>query len=84
MGPLIWLVVLVGVVVLCVLVVVILREATRGRNTSTPLYPTGVAHPPVPSAPETPLAVLERRLAAGEIDIDEYQRVRRALTNPDG
>jgi putative membrane protein len=34
---------------------------------------------PRPGAPESPLDVLKRRLAAGEISAEEYEKTRRAL-----
>ena len=33
---------------------------------------------------ETPQAILDRRLARGEIDTDEYERLREALMPPQG
>jgi putative membrane protein len=40
--------------------------------------------PSAPEArpPEPPLNVLQRRLAAGEISVDEYERLRDALLDP--
>lgn len=102
MGWIIWLVVLLAVALVCVLVVVILREATRSRNpaggpmTPYPTPPSGAGTYPAatgsaatgspgagsPGAvPESPLAILARRLASGEIDLEEYQRLRQVLTD---
>ena len=43
----------------------------RGRSSSGRVQPPGQ---------ETPLEILDRRLATGEIDVDEYQKVRSQLT----
>lgn len=44
------------------------------------LLPSGAAgSPPQPPAPESPLEVLDRRLARGEIDVQTYQDTRAAL-----
>ena len=41
----------------------------------------GLTRDPAPPAPESPLALLDRRLVLGEIDSDEYERLRRIITN---
>lgn len=41
------------------------------------MRPPAITGPP----PSTPLEILQRRLAAGEITPDEYQKIRTALEN---
>ncbi|MFJ4468446.1 SHOCT domain-containing protein [Streptomyces sp. NPDC089424] len=60
--PLIWAAVILGAVTLA------RRTVWRGRR--APWHPAHVARP----AGDSPLAVLGRRFAAGEIDEDEYWR----------
>jgi putative membrane protein len=64
-GLLFMLAVLAGIAVLVVL-------AVRPRRMAA-----ATAHPPIG---ETPLQILDRRLAAGEINADEYKRSRDLLT----
>lgn len=49
-----------------------------GRPQGGPLPP--VPYPPFPAKQDEPLAILDRRLASGEITLDEYLRVREHLT----
>ena len=49
-----------------------------GRPEGGPLPP--VPYPPFPAKQEEPLAILDRRLASGEITLDEYLKVREHLT----
>ncbi len=52
------------------------------RASGRPAYPVGP--PPMPAAPrETPLEILARRFASGEITADEYQRARDLLGGGD-
>ncbi|MFV0458339.1 MAG: SHOCT domain-containing protein [Actinomycetales bacterium] len=68
MGGWMWLAVLVGVAAFWGVIVLLLRELIRGpQRSQTP--------------PEPPLAVLDRRLANGEISVEEYLQARRALTD---
>lgn len=48
-----------------------------GRPQGGPLPP--VPYPPFPAVQEKPLAILDRRLASGEITLDEYLKVREHL-----
>ncbi len=66
MGGWMWLVVIAGLVAIWVVVVIGVRAMTRGTEPKGP-------------AAEAPLAILDRRLAAGEISIEEYHQVRRTL-----
>jgi putative membrane protein len=43
----------------------------------------GAAHTPAHGSVDEPRAILDRRLASGEIDIDDYERLTRTL-NPQG
>jgi uncharacterized membrane protein len=67
------------VVVAVVIAVIILAV----HASTTPAYPTGA--PPMqmgaapPPARETPLEILARRFASGEITAEEYQRARDLL-----
>jgi len=45
-----------------------------GRPAGGPLPP--VPYPPFPTNPEEPMAILDRRLASGEITLDEYLKLR--------
>ena len=49
-----------------------------GRPEGGPLPP--VPYPPFPASLEEPLVILDRRLASGEIGLDEYLRLREHLT----
>ena len=67
------------VVVAVVIAVIVLAV----HATTRPAYPTG-APPmqmgaPPPPARETPLEILARRFASGEITAEEYQRARHLL-----
>ncbi|MFJ2302590.1 SHOCT domain-containing protein [Streptomyces sp. NPDC087787] len=67
--PLCWAAVAVGVVTL------LRRTARRGRGTPWRGMDTGLWRgPDGRPAPDSPLAVLGRRFASGEIDEDEYWR----------
>lgn len=57
---------------------VVLLVVWAARNSGRPLYP---AVPPSTAAPqrETPLDILARRFAAGEINAEEYERGRDLL-----
>lgn len=74
------------VVLLAVLVIGLIVALLRwgfggglGRNTTA--QPT----PAEPAAPgESPIDILDRRLAAGEIDVEDYERRREVLTGSAG
>ncbi len=85
-GIFFWLVVLAAVALVVVVVVRLLMG--HNRPLSPPGYPAAAGGPQglPPTAPrETPLDILARRFAAGEISADEYQKARDLLlggTNP--
>jgi len=66
-----------GVIALVVIAVVI--AIVQGR--SGPSQHTSPASPPIPPSPptETPLDILARRFAKGEITAEEYQKARDLL-----
>lgn len=69
-----WLVMLAVIVGFWAVVVVLLRAVLRDRardRDRDALEPTL----------ESPLVILDRRLVSGEIDIDEYVQLRRAITS---
>ena len=69
-----WLVMLAVIVGFWAVVVVLLRAVLRDRARDRyrdALEPTL----------ESPLVILDRRLVSGEIDIDEYVQLRRAITS---
>ena len=69
-----WLVMLAVIVGFWAVVVVLLRAVLRDRardRDRDALEPTL----------ESPLVILDRRLVSGEIDIDEYAQLRRAITS---
>ena len=84
-----WLVPLGGLFMVAVVVVVIvlLVHFLSGPGRAAPPYPPGPPgappHPPgPPGAPpmrETPLDILARRFASGEINAEEYERSRNLL-----
>jgi putative membrane protein len=59
------------VVLLIAVIAIIAFALTRGR-TATPVS--------FPATRETPVQMLDRRFAAGEIDAEEYKRARDLLT----
>ena len=63
-----WLSVMAGIVLFWLLIVFLVREITPGRRAATP-------------APSEALDVLGRRLATGEINPEEYTRLRSILTD---
>lgn len=89
MGPGMWLVMAVGTVVFWVVVVLAVRALLgAGPHVRHAVDPAPPHHDDVvPGAEQVsahperhaPLAVLQDRLARGEIDVDEYARIRRAL-----
>ena len=70
-----WWIIVVPVVGLLVIAVVLILILSRPEG---PLPP--VPYPPFPGRQEEPLAILDRRLASGEISVDEYLRLREHLT----
>lgn len=89
MGPGMWLVMAAGTVAFWVVVALAVRRllgagprvrhtvesATRHRDVQQP----GAEQVPPVAERQGPMAVLQERLARGEIDVDEYARIRRAL-----
>jgi len=71
-----WLVIIIPVFGMLVIALVLLLML--GRPQGGPLPP--VPYPPFPTKQEEPLAILDRRLASGEIDLEEYLRLRDHLT----
>jgi putative oligomerization/nucleic acid binding protein len=71
---------LMGPLVLVGLVALVVWAATRpaAQPASVPPYGPPAAMPPRP-ATETPLDILARRFASGEISADEYQKARDLL-----
>jgi putative membrane protein len=59
-----------------VLLIIWLVRAMSGPNSVRPGYTT-----PPPAAPESPLDILRRRFAAGEISADEFQKARDLLND---
>ena len=71
-----WLVIVIPVFGLLAIALILLLML--GRPNEGPLPP--VPYPPFPSSQEEPLTILDRRLASGEINLDEYLRLREHLT----
>jgi uncharacterized membrane protein len=73
--------ILVPVAVVVVIVMVVVLAVNASSRTAHPIgappMQIGVAPPPPPR--ETPLEILARRFAAGEISADEYERARDLL-----
>jgi uncharacterized membrane protein len=64
-----------GVLAVVVVTVVLIVLAVRGSSRNA--YPIG--GPPAAVSRETPLEILARRFASGEISAEEYQRARDLL-----
>ena len=60
------------------LIIALVLLLILGRPQGGPLPP--VPYPPFPAKQEEPLTILDRRLASGEISLDEYLRLREHLT----
>ncbi len=71
-----WLVIVIPVFGLLVIALILLL--ILGRPAEGPLPP--IPYPPYPGKQEEPLSILDRRLASGEITLDEYLRLREHLT----
>ena len=69
-----WLVMLAVIVGCWAVVVVLLRAVLRDRARDRD-------RDAVEPTLESPLVILDRRLVSGEIDIDEYVQLRRAITS---
>ena len=69
-----WLVMLAVIVGFWAVVVVLLRAVLRDRARDRD-------RDAVEPTLESPLVILDRRLVSGEIDIDEYAQLRRAITS---
>jgi len=83
MGPAMWVGAgLFWVLLLGAIVWLVVELVSSRQRPEVPSGPTGA--PAGAPAPESPLAVLDRRLAAGEVDIETYQRVRTELLEPRG
>jgi uncharacterized membrane protein len=67
---------------LCFVAVVVAVIVLAVHASTRPAYPAGAAPMhmgAVPPAPETPLEILARRFASGEITAEEYQKARDLL-----
>ena len=74
-----WLMGLLGPLLFVGLIVLVVWAATRPR----PLPPQAYGPPPGPAqGPESPMDILQRRFASGEISAEEYQKARDLLRNP--
>lgn len=66
-------------VILAVVIIILVAMSDRPSSTGgvvpyqAPYYPP---YPPVPSSSSDSLAILDRRLASGEISIEEYTRIK--------
>lgn len=76
MGAGLWLVMALGTVAFWVVVAVAVRGLLGARPRPRRAQD---AESPGPEAHRAPLTVLQDRLARGEIDVDEYARIRRTL-----
>jgi|GEM_PF-1684358 len=74
-GNSVWVIVIpaFGLLLVALILILILARPERG-----PLPP--VPYPPYPAKPDEPLLILDRRLASGEITLDEYLKLRDHLT----
>ena len=89
MGPGMWLAMAAGTVAFWVVVALAVRallgagsqslRAARSISRHDDLQPPQAEQVSAPAERQGPLAVLQDRLASGEIDVDEYARIRRAL-----
>jgi putative membrane protein len=72
--------IILGWAVVIIIGVAVISWALQGR---TPRHQIGDSriYPPLP-APESPRQILDRRFAAGEIDIEEYAERRAAIEEP--
>lgn len=71
-----WVLMSIGMVVFWGFVVYAILTLARGG----PPFGPGPAEPPAPpAASEPPRELLKRRLAAGEIDVEEYERLRAVI-----
>jgi putative membrane protein len=68
-----WVLMLLGTVGFWLLVAYVVRAVVVGRRPDDSASATGA---------DEPLRLLEERLARGEIDLEEYQRVRNVLRHP--
>lgn len=83
MGPAMWVGAgLFWALLLGAIVWLVVELVSSRRRPEVPSGPA-VAPPGAPAA-ESPLAVLDRRLAAGEVDVETYQQVRTALLEQRG
>ncbi|EWT03401.1 hypothetical protein N865_16845 [Intrasporangium oryzae NRRL B-24470] len=72
MGPAMWVILALGTIGFWALVIWVVRELVRARPV------TRESSSPEPR--DDPLRLLDERLARGEIDTEEYERIRRVLT----
>ena len=72
MGWGMWVLMIVGVIGFWLLVAYLVRTVIQGRP--------GARTPP-DSTGQEPLQMLDERLARGEVDVEEYQRIRNKLTH---
>jgi len=66
-------------IVLIVLIVLMVNASHRGAYSTAPAPAQAGPAPPAPPGRETPLEILDRRFASGEISAEEYQRARDLL-----
>lgn len=70
-----WILILFGLLAVAALVVLVVRSFTAGPPSPPPGQPPTHGQPPGSNA----RAILEERLARGEVTPDEYREIRRAL-----
>lgn len=70
-----WILILFGLLAVAALIVLVVRSFTAGPPSPPPGPPPTHGRPPQSNA----RAILEERLARGEITPDEYREIRRAL-----
>ncbi|GAA4372559.1 SHOCT domain-containing protein [Agromyces bauzanensis] len=70
-----WILILFGLLAIAALVVLVVRSFTSGSSGPPPGQPPTHGQPPRSNA----RAILEERLARGEVTPDEYREIRRAL-----
>ena len=80
-GIFFWMLVFVGLTF--ALVWFAMRVSRGGSGPATQTSPPSPGAPPAPAASDTPLDILARRFAKGEITAEEYQRGRDLLSGGD-
>ena len=72
-----WILMMVIPIVIVIVLIFVLLYAFREHRTLPPQ-----TYAPMPPVGGDALAILDRRLASGEVSIDEYNRIRQQLTGP--